>query len=142
MNIFPEDHKQNIGINSFEKNTYKEPDLLKEPAIDFETGEISNTQIVYGLDAIAVRVYLTFLIKRGRWFIYFDHGSNIDTFKGQDVDYARLNVMNILREALVDNVYITNIKDVNLYFENDDITIEFTVVSIYGEYETQETISI
>ena len=140
MNIFPEDYKQNIGINSFEKNTYKEPELLKEPAIDFETGEISNTQIVYGLDAIAVRVYLTFLIKRGRWFIYFDHGSNIDTLKGQDVDYARLNVMQILKEALVDNIYITDVKDVNLYFENDDITVEFTVISIYGEYETQQTI--
>ena len=140
MNIFPEDYKQNTGINSFEKNTYKEPELLKEPAIDFDTGEISNTEIVTGLDAIAVRVYLTFLIKRGRWFIYFDHGSNIDTFKGQDVDYARLNVMNILKEALVDNVYITDIKDVNLSFENDDITIEFTVVSVYGEYETQQTI--
>ena len=141
MNIFPEDYKQqNIGINSFEKNAYKEPELLKEPAIDFDRGEISNTEIVYGLDAIAVRVYLTFLIKRGRWFIYFDHGSNIDTFRGQDVDYARLNVMNILKEALVDNVYITNIKDVNLYFENDDITVEFTVVSIYGEYETEQTI--
>ena len=140
MNIFPEDYKQNIGINSFEKNTYKEPELLKEPAIDFDTGEISNTEIVYGLDAIAVRVYLTFLIKRSRWFIYFDHGSNIDTFKGQDVDYARLNVMNILKEALIDNVYITDIKDVNLYFANDDITVEFTVVSIYGEYETEQTI--
>ena len=141
MNIFPEDYKQqNIGINSFEKNTYKEPELLKEYAIDFETGEISNTQIVYGLDAIAVRVYLTFLIKRGRWFIYFDHGSNIDTFKGQDVDYARLNVMQILKEALVDNIYITDVKDVNLYFEDDDITVEFTVISIYGEYETEQTI--
>lgn len=140
MNIFPEDYRQNIGINSFEKNTYKEPELLKEPSIDFETGEISNTEIVTGLDAIAVRVYLTFLIKRGRWFIYLDHGSNIDTFKGQDFDYARLNVMNILKEALVDNVYITDVKDVNLYFEYDDITVEFTVVSIYGEYETQQTI--
>ena len=140
MNIFPEDYRQNIGINSFEKNTYKEPKLLKEPSIDFETGEISNTEIVTGLDAIAVRVYLTFLIKRGRWFIYLDHGSNIDTFKGQDVDYARLNVMNILKEALVDNVYITDVKDINLYFEYDDITVEFTVVSIYGEYETQQTI--
>ena len=48
--------------------------------------------------------------------------------------------MNILREALIDNVYITNVKDVNLYFEDDDITVEFTVVSIYGEYETQQTI--
>lgn len=140
MNIFPEDYKQNIGINSFEKNTRKEPELLKEYAIDFETGEISNTEIVTGLDAIAVRVYLTFLIKRGRWFIYLDHGSHIDTFKGQDVDYARLNVMQILKEALVDNIYITDVKDVNLYFENDDITVEFTVVSIYGEYDTQETI--
>ena len=141
MNIFPDDYKQqNIGTNSFEKNTYKEPELLKEPAIDFDTGEISNTEIVTGLDAIAVRVYLTFLIKRGRWFIYFDHGSNIDTFKGQDVDYARLNVMQILKEALVDNIYITDVKDVNLYFEDDDITVEFTVVSIYGEYDTQEII--
>ena len=140
MNIFPEDYKQNIGINSFEKNTYKEPELLKEPAIDFETGEISNTEIVTGLDAIAVRVYLTFLIKRGRWFIYLDHGSNIDTLKGQDVDYARLNVMQILKEALVDNIYITDVKDVNLYFEDDDITVEFTVISIYGEHEAQQTI--
>ena len=140
MNIFPEDYKQNIGINSFEKNTYKEPELLKEYAIDFETGEISNTEIVTGLDAIAVRVYLTFLIKRGRWFIYLDHGSHIDTFRGQDVDYARLNVMQILREALVDNIYITDVKDVNLYFEDDDITVEFTVISIYGEYETEQTI--
>ena len=140
MNIFPEDYKQNIGINSFEKNTYKEPELLKEYAIDFETGEINNTQIVTGLDAIAVRVYLTFLIKRGRWFIYLDHGSHIDTFRGQDVDYARLNVMQILREALVDNIYITDVKDVNLYFEDDDITVEFTVISIYGEYETEQTI--
>lgn len=140
MNIFPDDYKQNIGFNSFEKNTRKEPELLKEYAIDFETGEISNTEIVTGLDAIAVRVYLTFLIKRGRWFIYFDHGSNIDTLRGQDADYARLNIMQILREALVDDIYITDIKDVNLDFKDDDITIEFTVISIYGQYETEQTI--
>ena len=48
--------------------------------------------------------------------------------------------MQILKEALVDNVYITDVKDVNLYFENDDITIEFTVVSVYGEYETEQII--
>ena len=140
MSIFPEDYKQNIGINSFEKNIKKEPELLKEYSIDFDTGEISNTEIVSGLDAIAVRVYLTFLIKRGRWFIYLDHGSHIDTFRGQDVDYARLNVMQILKEALVDNIYITDVKDVNLDFEDDDITVEFTVISIYGEYETEQTL--
>lgn len=140
MSIFPEDYKENVGVRSFEKNSYKEPDLLKEPAINFDTGEISNTEIVSGLDAIAVRVYLTFLIKRGRWFIYLDHGSHIDTFRGQDVDYARLNVMQILREALVDNIYITDVKDVNLDFEDDDITVEFTVVSIYGKYETEQTL--
>ena len=136
MSIFPDDYNENTKYNN--KNIDEIP-LLKEYAVNFEIGEISNTEIVTALDAIAVRVWLIFLIKKGRWFIYLNVGTDFDTLVGEDFEYWHKETEAILRDGFVDGIYITDIQDINIIQNKDVGTIEFTVVSIYGEYETSYT---
>ncbi|MBE6071034.1 MAG: DUF2634 domain-containing protein [Clostridium butyricum] len=136
MSIFPEDYNEKFKYNN---KDVEEISLLKEYAIDFETGEISNTEIVTGLDAIVVRVYLIFLIKKSRWFIYPTVGTNIDTLIGEDLEYWYKETENILRDGLIDEIYITDIQDINITQDGYNGVIEFVVISIYGEYKYSHT---
>ncbi|WP_294376883.1 DUF2634 domain-containing protein [uncultured Clostridium sp.] len=139
MSVFPDDYGK---MNYYKENkSEKEIELLKEYAVNFETEEISNTEFVYGIDAIAVRVWLIFLIRRNRWFIYLDVGSKIKDLRGEDFEYAQLHIEEILKEALIDDVYITDVVDISLSYKNDKLTVEFTVVSIYGNYEGLEEVT-
>jgi hypothetical protein len=140
MGIFPSDYNEKFKY----KKESKEVPLLKEYNIDFDTGQIlvdgkGKFEIVEGLEAIKVRVWLAFKIKRGRWFIYPNVGTHIDTLPGEDLEYWNRNIEEILRQGLIDNVYITDIQDINIIQEKDIGTIEFTVISIYGNYETEYT---
>lgn len=136
--IFPADYNKKFKY----KEESKEIPLLKEYNFDFDTGEIlidekGKFEIVEGLEAIKVRVYLAFLIKRGRWFIYPNVGTDIDTLPGEDLEYWNRNIEEILKQGLVDYIYITDIKDINIIQEKDFGTIQFTVVSIYGDYKAE-----
>ncbi|AQR90574.1 DUF2634 domain-containing protein [Clostridium saccharobutylicum] len=119
--------------------------LLKEYAIDFETGaplidETGKFTIVEGLEAVKVRCWLALNIRRGRWFIYMDVGNKLKDLTGKDYNYVSLNIQTILEEALIDGIYITGIGEIIVTQKDDDFNVEFTVISIYGSYITNTDI--
>ena len=138
MSIFPSDYSQNVSKLS--TTTTTTPKVLKEYAIDFDTGEPLMDEnnkfvIVEGIEAIKVRCWLALQIQRNRYLIYMDVGNNIKSLIGKDLTYANKNIQSILNEALVDGTYVTSIEDISLTQDDATVIVEFTINSIYGSYE-------
>ncbi len=141
MNIFPGDYniRKNRNLNT-EDNTIP---LLKGYAIDFEKEEIlvnekGMFEIVEGLEAVKVRCFLALKIQRNRYLIYLDVGNNLKSLIGKDLDYINRNIKSMLEEALLDE-YVKSIEDIKTSQEGNKVTVEFTINSIYGQYDWKES---
>ncbi len=143
MGIFPDSYgSRNTATTSV--TTSNSPALLKEYAIDFETGEFlldknSTFIIVDGLDAVQVRCWLKLKIQRNRYLMYMDEGNNLKSLIGKDLAYINKNIQSILNEALVDNVYVKSVENINVTTNGSTYTVTFTINSIYGSYSTEES---
>ena len=143
MGIFPEDYLNNNVRVTTQEST--EIPLLKEYAINFETGEplISDDgkfTIVEGLDAVKVRCYLALNIHKGRYFIYKDVGNNLKSLLGKDLSYVNKNIQYLLEDALVDGVYVTGINDITTSQDGEKVTVNFSINSIYGTYSEEKEV--
>ena len=140
MDVFPQ---LNNIINSNTQNiTVK---LLKEFAWDFENDDFlldnGKFTIVEGVEALKVRNYLSLKTYKGRFFIYKDKvGTKLKDLRGQTKNYVSLNVQEMLEEALLDNVYVTGINDLEVVQTGSSMEVTFTVENIYTDYT--ETITI
>lgn len=141
MSIFPADYGKGISVITTTESTT--PKLLKEYAIDFETGEFLLDEnkkfiIVEGLEAVQVRCWLALKIQRNRYLIYMNVGNNLKSLVGKDLAYINKNMQSILDEALVDE-YVRSIEDIKVTKDGDIFTVEFTINTIYGSYTKQES---
>lgn len=141
MSIFPSDYSQNV--NKFSTATIITPKLLKEYAIDFDTGEFlidKNNKfiIVEGLEAVQVRNWLVLKIQRNRYLMYMNVGNNLKSLIGKDLAYINKNIKSILDEGLVDD-YTTSVENIEVTQDGDKFTVEFTINTIYGYYFKQES---
>lgn len=141
MSIFPADYGKSISVITTTESTT--PKLLKEYAIDFETGEFLLDEnkkfiIVEGLEAVQVRCWLALKIQRNRYLIYMSVGNNLKSLVGKDLAYINKNIQSILDEALVDE-YVKSIEDIKVTQDGDIFTVEFTINTIYGSYTKQES---
>lgn len=139
MNVFPQINKI---INT---NENASPVLLKEYAWDFEKNDFlldnGNFVIVCGLEALKVRNFLALQVYKGRFVIYKNKvGTRLKNLIGKSKDYVSLNVGNMIKEALVDNVYVSGIEDIEINQNGNKFTVNFKVINIYSDYS--ETIEI
>ena len=72
--------------------------------------------------------------ERGKWIIYSkEYGSRLYALNGKSSETVKMYAKQFIDQALVDKVYITEIKDLQIIKEEATYyTIEFTIVSIYG----------
>lgn len=139
MDILPSMPKiKTTTINN--KNT--NAPLLKEYAWDVDKDDflLENGKfvIVEGLEALKIRNYLSLKIYKGRFFIYKNKvGTRLKNLIGRDRNYVSLHVKSMIEEAILDNVYVTGIEDVEISYNNGKIIVEFTVLNIYQNYTTE-----
>lgn len=139
MNVFPQINKI---INTSSNN---DPTLLKEYAWDFENNDFllydGKFVIVEGIEALKVRNFLTLQIYRGRFSIYKNKiGTKLKDLIGKSQNYVSLNIENMLKEALVDNIYVSDIEDIEINQEDNKLIVNFKIINIYSDYS--ETIEI
>ena len=114
--------------------------LLKEYAWDFDKDEIILDRngkfiIVEGVEALKVRNYLSLKIYKGRFFIYKNKvGTRLKDLIGKSRSYVSLRVEEMLYEAIVDNVYVTDIENLEISYINDKVIVTFDVINIYKNY--------
>ena len=120
--------------------------LLKEYAWDFDKDEIMLDKngkfiIVEGIEALKVRNYLSLRIYKGRFFIYKNKvGTRLKDLIGKSINYISMHVEEMIQEAIVDNVYVTDIDNLEINYVNDRIIVTFDVINIYENYTEQITI--
>ena len=117
--------------------------LLKEYAWDFDKDEIVLDRngkfiIVEGVEALKVRNYLSLRIYKGRFFIYKNKvGTKLKDLIGKSRSYVSLRVEEMIYEAIVDNVYVTDIENLEISYINDKVIVTFDVINIYKNYNEQ-----
>lgn len=117
--------------------------LLKEYAWDFDRNEIildknGKFTIVEGIEALKVRNYLSLKIYKGRFFIYNNKvGTRLKDLIGKSKDYVSLRVEEMLYEAIVDNIYVTDIDNLEVSYVNGKVLVTFDVINIYKNYNEQ-----
>ena len=120
--------------------------LLKEYAWDFDKDEIildKNNKfiIVEGVEALKVRNYLSLRIYKGRSFIYNNKVvTRLKDMIGKSRSYISLRVQEMIYEAIVDDVYVTDIDNLEINYVNDKVFVTFDVINIYKNYNEQITI--
>ena len=117
--------------------------LLKEYAWDFDKDEIILDRngkfiIVEGVEALKVRNYLSLKIYKGRFFIYKNKvGTRLKDLIGKSKNYVSLRVEEMIYEAIVDNIYVTDIENLEINYANDKVIVSFDVINIYKNYNEQ-----
>lgn len=117
--------------------------LLKEYAWDFDRDEIILDKngkfiIVEGVEALKVRNYLSLKIYKGRFFIYNNKvGTKLKDLIGKSKNYVSLHVEEMIYEAIVDNIYVTDIDNLEVSYVNGKILVTFDVINIYKNYNEQ-----
>ena len=138
MGLFPESFYNNTLPKKVAKKE-KEIPLLKDIKQDIETGKFildnkGDFIIVEGMEALLQIVGKKLKDERGKWIIYSkDYGSRLYALNGKSSETVKMYAKQFIDQALVDKVYITEIKDLQIIKEEATYyTIEFTIVSIYG----------
>lgn len=143
MSLFPEDFYN----NTVNKNQSTDIQLLKDYAIDLETGELlydenNNEIIVEGLDAVIVQTWRKIHTHKldtstgEGYFIYGkDFGSLFYKLIGKGKSYGDTFAYQMLVDCVVDGTYVTGINNVSITLEKSSYSINYTLVTIYGNYQ-------
>jgi len=139
--IFPFMDPQEIPIE-----TEQELPMAREWAWDFEKMDFKfkNGKMyqVEGKEAVKIWLWKLFMTARYRQVIFdWDYGHELENLIGQGYTQGYLNseAERYVREAIEYNLkdYVTDVRNVNVSFDEGTLTIEFTAITPYGEVEVR-----
>lgn len=114
--------------------------LCKEAAWDFASGvpifSGGKPLTVTGAEAVRVWIWKTLMTARFHYDVYtWDYGCEVESLIGQAFTPAvkRSEAARFVREALAVNPYIQAVRQAEVTFSGDDLTICCEVETIYGE---------
>ena len=114
--------------------------LCKEVAWDFENDvpifRGGVPVVVTEKEALKVWIWRALRTPRFKYEIYtWAYGSEFESLLGQAYSDSvkTAEAPRYLRECLLINPYITDVKDISVTFESAKLTVEGTAVTIYGE---------
>ena len=116
-------------------NTY----FIRQPNLTYRLGESFCSGKISGLEAMKQAIYCILMTERYSNPIYDDNfGVELEKYIGKDLGYISATIETTLREALMQDdrvvgVIVNNIEKSKERF--DYCTVEFTVTTIYGEFE-------
>lgn len=114
--------------------------IYKEIAWDFERDkpifENGDFKIIEGNEALKVWIYKAIKTERFALNIYsWNYGSDINTLinKGYSKEFTIAESKRYIEEALTQNEYIKSVQIKEVVFENDKLSIDVLVSSVYGD---------
>ncbi|MDQ0195804.1 DUF2634 domain-containing protein [Paenibacillus wynnii] len=115
--------------------TGEEPSLTYR--LDLDRKRISGS--IDGLEAVQQAAVKILQTDRYEQLIYsFNYGTEWRLVLGQDRLLVRSEIRRVLTEALLQDDRITGIEDMEVLFSGDNLTVEFTVVSQYGDFQMRK----
>lgn len=104
--------------------------------LDFDKGRIVGK--TDGLEAIKQAVIKVFQTDRFWYDVYsFDYGHELTLLLGSSPEFVQSEATRMIQEALLPDDRIDSVENVEAEIKGDQITIRFTVVTVYGSFETE-----
>jgi len=101
--------------------------------LDLENKRI--TQMVDGLEAVKQAAFIILETERFAYLIYsFSFGSELQGLIGKSPLFVQSEVRRLIREALLQDDRITDVRDLTFQSQGDSLLVEFTIVTIFGEF--------
>jgi hypothetical protein len=119
--------------------TASTPEPSRTYRLDFENGVIGD--FINDDEALRQAIVKAIRTARFRYLIYDDqYGSELEDLIGADVTDAFLNeeIPRVIREALIYDDRIADVRDFVVRREGDGVFVEFTVVKTDGDTLTEE----
>lgn len=114
--------------------------LCREAAWDFESGTPifsgGKPLTVTGAEAVKVWIWKALMTPRFHHSVYtWGYGNEVESLIGKPFTPAvkRSEAVRYVRETLMTNPYIRAVRQVDVTFQDDDLTISCEVETIYGE---------
>jgi len=138
MSIFPVETVSTI-IESTTSDSTDLP-LLTTYAWDYVNDDFLLTNgkntLVTGIDAVKVWVWKALHTPRYRYLAYsWNYGNEFEDLinKGYSSEVLKSEIERCLKDSLLINSYITGIQDIIISIDGSKASIDFTIVTIYGE---------
>lgn len=115
-----------------------------EYEVNFDTGVLTG-KLVEGKEAVKVWVLKMLKTSRYKYLIYtWDYGVELDDLISMTYDraYIESEIARNIEEALMINPYIKDMINFKAKFEGTYLTIEFTVLTDFGEVNINERADI
>lgn len=135
MSIFP-----SFQIEVDKNNKALSLPIPKELAIDFTTGDLivenGDFVIVEENEAIKVWCYYALKIAKARFLAFSNNYGNEfeDKLIGKNYySYNKENIKKMVEECLLVNKYIKSIDEIDYEFEDDRLTLNITITTIYSK---------
>ena len=120
----------NDGLE-FDFEVVEEPSYT--PRLNQDTYRISG--FVDGLEAVKQAVYLITNVERYDWLIYsWKYGIELIELFGKESSFVIAELERTFTEAIKQDVRVNDVKDFTFNVNRNDIFMECTVVSIFGEF--------
>lgn len=101
--------------------------------LDVENKRI--TQMVDGMEAVKQAVYIILETQRFEYLIYsFNFGSELQGLIGKSPLFVQSEIRRLIKEALLQDDRITDVQNVRFQSQGDSMLVEFTVVSVFGDF--------
>jgi len=118
--------------------TAEQPSLTYR--MDWEKKRISGS--IDGLEAVQQAAVKILQTDRYEQLIYsFNYGTEWNLVLGADRLLVRSEIRRVLSEALLQDDRIIGIEDMEVLFSGDNLTVEFTVVTQYGNFQMRKEMS-
>lgn len=136
MTLFPmiQPETESIGSTENDYPMYREVkwDYGKNAPV-YKSG---NPVIAEGTEAVKVWAWNALHTPRFRYEIHtWDYGNETESLVGQPYsdELKQSEAARYVRECLIINPYITDVKDITVSFANDTLSVTAALVTIYGE---------
>lgn len=107
--------------------------------LDFETGHITGW--INGLEAIRQAVILALRTTRYEHLIYSDdYGSELERLIGTNPVFLETELKRMITEALLLDDRIRGIGHLTVERTGDHLTVQFTVITNYGDFEMKQEV--
>ena len=113
----------------------KNNDIYKEYEFDFNTGQLTD-KVLEGKPALKMWIYKALLTKRYIYPIYsWDYAQDLEELIGQGYEkgFIESEVQRRIQDCLMVNERITGCHSFEINLVNDQLQINFTVNTIFGE---------
>lgn len=109
--------------------------------LDFDRGRILGLTNEIGALKQAIRLILS--TERYEYLIYsWNYGSELKGVISSDKSIGESEFKRRIKEALLQDDRITTIDNFIFNYNKDSILVEFTVFSVFGEFETETVVSV